>query len=132
MDVSPSPEVEGVDTAISAWVADECNRVLGKELTDDEVSSHPALAQDAKIKELLAWNTFKVFNPVMATEVNKKVVDTRWVLTWKMVEGKQCIKARLAAKGFQDPDLQEGLVDTSGCVSLRSSHLQVISLSALK
>ena len=36
------------------------------------------------------------------------------------------------AKGFQDPDLQEGLVDTSGCVALRSSHLQVISLSALK
>ena len=40
-------------------------------------------------------------------------------------------KARLVAKGFQDPDLTEGLVDTSGCVSLRSSHLQVVSLSAL-
>ena len=36
------------------------------------------------------------------------------------------------ARGFQDPDLAAGLVDTSSCVSPRSSHLQVISLSALK
>ena len=49
-----------------------------------------------------------------------------------MADGKTCVKARLAAKGFQGPDLQEGLVDTSGCVSLRSSRLQVIPLSALR
>ena len=48
------------------------------------------------------------------------------------MDGRKTAKARLVAKGFQDPDLQEGLVDTSGCVSLRSSHLQVISLSAIK
>ena len=42
------------------------------------------------------------------------------------------MKGRLVARGFQDPDLAAGLVDTSSCVSLRSSHLQVISLSALK
>ena len=53
-------------------------------------------------------------------------------MTWKMVDGKECVKARLAAKGFQDPDSKEGLVDTTGCVSLRSSRLQVISLSAIQ
>ena len=42
------------------------------------------------------------------------------------------MKARLAAKGFQGPDSHEGLVDTSGCVSLRSSHFKVISLSAIR
>ena len=42
------------------------------------------------------------------------------------------MRARIAAKGFQDPDLKEGLVETSGCVSLRSSHLQVVSLSAIR
>ena len=47
------------------------------------------------------------------------------------MEGVKKVKARLVAKGFQDPDLTEGPVDTSGCVSLRSSHLQVVSLSAL-
>ena len=49
-----------------------------------------------------------------------------------MAYGKKCVKARLVAKGFQDPDLKEGLVDTSGCVSLRSSHLQLVSLSAIR
>ena len=38
----------------------------------------------------------------------------------------------LVARGFQDPDVAAGLGDTSICVSLRSTHLQVISLSALK
>ena len=49
-----------------------------------------------------------------------------------MADGKKCVKARLAAKGFQGPDLKEGLVGTSGCVSLRSPHLQVASLSAIR
>ena len=48
------------------------------------------------------------------------------------MDGVKSVKARLAAKGFQDPDLKEGLVETSGCVSLRSPHLRAISLSALK
>ena len=34
-------------------------------------------------------------------------------------------------KGSQDPDLEDGGLDSSGCVSLRASHLQVISLSKL-
>ena len=62
----------------------------------------------------------------------KQLVDTRWVLTWEMAEGKKCVKARIAAKGFQDPDLKDGLAETSGCVSLRSSRLQVISPSAIR
>ena len=49
-----------------------------------------------------------------------------------MADGKKCVKARLVAKGFQDPDLEEGLVDTSGRVSLRSPRLQVVSLSAMR
>ena len=36
------------------------------------------------------------------------------------------------AKGRQGPDLQGGTVGTSGRVSLRSSHLQVISLRGIK
>ena len=27
---------EGADAAISAWAAEECNRALGQELTEDE------------------------------------------------------------------------------------------------
>ena len=42
------------------------------------------------------------------------------------------MKARLATKGFQDPNLKDGLAETSGRVSLRSSHLQVVPFSAIR
>ena len=54
------------------------------------------------------------------------------VLTWKVANGVKTVKARLAAKGRQDPDLEDGLVETSRCVSLRSPRHQVISLAALR
>ena len=37
-----------------------------------------------------------------------------------MVDCKKDAKGRLAAKGYQGPDLKDGIVDTSGRVSLRS------------
>ena len=52
--------------------------------------------------------------------------------TEKRRGARQMADGRLVAKGYQDPDLRKGLVDTSGCVSLRSSHLQVISLRLIK
>ena len=64
--------------------------------------------------------------------MQKQIVQTRWVLTWEMLGGKQCVEARLVAKGFQDPGLKDGLVDASGCVSLRSSHLLAVSLGAIR
>ena len=36
------------------------------------------------------------------------------------------------AKCYRGLDLEEGLKETSGCVSLRSAHLQVASMRALK
>ena len=62
----------------------------------------------------------------------KDVADTRWVLTWKEVEGTKTAEARSAAKGYRDPDLEDGNVGISGCVSTSSSHLQLISLGAPK
>ena len=67
-----------------------------------------------------------------AGDAGKTAVGTRWFLTWKLVEGVKTVKARLAAQGFQDPDPQDGAVDTSGRANLRPSDLQIVSLSALK
>lgn len=41
-------------------------------------------------------------------------------------------RGRVVAKGYQDPDPQDGIVDTSGYVSPLPPHLQVISLRAIK
>ena len=61
----------------------------------------------------------KVYSPVRVGTQTKDVVDTRWVLSWKEVDGGETVKARLAAKGYQDPDLLVGNVDIAGCVSRR-------------
>ena len=122
----------GADGAISAWVADECNRILGQELSPGEEELHADLAEGGKLREPESWEKFDVFSPREACEVRKQITQTRRVLTWGMADGKKCVIARLVAKGCQEPDLEDGLVDTLGCVSLRSPHLQVVPLSAIR
>ena len=82
-------------------------------------------------RELAAWTEFDVFRPVPQATTKEAIVETRWALTWE-VGGKTAVKARLGVNGFQDPDLQLGLVGTAGCVSPRSSHRQLLSLCATK
>ena len=114
--------------AISAWVADECNRVLGRKLSEGGEVLHADLVRDARVKELDAWGSSKVLKLLKAGNARNTAVDTRWVLRWKTVDGVKTARVRLAAEGFQDSDLQDGIADTPGCVSLLSSHL----LGALK
>ena len=89
-------------------------------------------ARKAKETELEAWEQFKDSPPVVMGAKPKEMVDTRWMLTWKEVAGVITAKARLAAKGHQAPDLCNDNVDIAGCVIRRLSHLQLISLGALK
>ena len=127
-----TPTIEGLEAALTAWAAQVCDRPLGQELSRDDELRFAKEVDAAKNRELGARCKFQVCPPVPQKSATKGAVETRWVLTWKDLDGKRTVKARLVARGFQDPDLAEGLVDTSSCVSLRSSHLQVISLSALK
>ena len=130
VDASRSSAEEGLEAAISACVATECNRELGQKLSKEDEKLHADFARAAKVQELGDWTSFKVSKPPKAGDVKDTVMDTRWVPTWEKAEGDKTAKARQAAKGFQDPDTAEGIVDTSGCVSLCPSQTQVISLSA--
>ena len=94
--------------------------------------AHADLAHKAKERKLGAREQFEDPSPVKLGAQSKGSVDTRCVLTWKEVDGVKTVKARLVAKGYQDPDLCEGDVDIAGRVGRRSSHLQLISLGALK
>ena len=93
---------------------------------------HADLVTAGEPRELAAWEKFDVISLREAGKVQKQIVQTRWVLPWKMVDVKKCVKARLVAKGSQGRDLKEGLADTSGCVSFGSPHLQEVSLSAMR
>ena len=130
--VDGTQAIEGMEAALTAWVAAQCDRPMGQELRADDELHFVKEVEAAKRRELDAWCKFQVFSPVLGTRVTKDVVETRRVPTWKDLDGKRAAKDRWVARGFQGPDLAEGLVDTSSCVSLRSSHLQVISLSAQK
>ena len=127
-----APTIAGMESAFTARIAPQCDRPLGQELSAGDVHRFAKEAEAAKRRELDAWSKFQVYSPVLRENVAKDIADTRWVLTWKLVEGKRKVKVRLAARGFQDPDLAAGLVGNSSCVSLRSSHLQAISPSALE
>ena len=86
--------MNGAGPALSAKAAEECNRVVGRELTEGGERLHADLARQAKEQELDAWNQFKFFSPVKKDPQSKDVVDTRWVLTWKEVEGAKTAKSR--------------------------------------
>ena len=63
---------------------------------------------------------------------SKAIADARRALTWATVDGKWDVKACIAANGYQGPYLEAGPAETSGCASLRASHVQVTPLSAPK
>ena len=62
----------------------------------------------------------------------KAVVNTRWVRSRKRIGGRKCVKTRVVERAYEGLDLSEGLVDTSGRVSLRSFHRRSIFSSAIK
>ena len=75
-----------------------------------------------KEQELSARNQPQALSPLEEGAQSRAIAETRRALTSRVVEGKKAAKARLEAKGHQDPDLKGGIVDISGCVSKRSSH----------
>ena len=112
MGATQSCVVKGVDAAIAACVAEERNPVLGQELSEEERKQYEDLARDAKVTELDAWKQFKAFEHPKESNIPMAVVSTGLARTRKMADGKECAQERLVAKGYQDPDLKDGNVDT--------------------
>ena len=106
MEASPSDAVEGADGAISAWVADACNRVLGQELPQEEGGMHAELAHEGKRRELEDWEKFQAFLPLHACKVQKQLVETRCVLTWKNGGGQQMRGGPSGGKGISGSGLE--------------------------
>ena len=70
-------------------------------LTFEEALAHVEECTQAMRDELLRWqklNSFERYPRSLATNV----LDSRWVLKWKMVDGKRSIKARLTVRGYKD------------------------------
>ena len=59
------------------------------------------------------------------------MADARWALIREVIDGKTKVRARVVNKGPQDPGLHQGLVETAGCVSLRSSDLHLVPVCSM-
>ena len=81
--------IAGLESAFTAWVATECERPLGQDLTAEDEARFLDEVSAAKKRGLDAWRKFQVFPPVLCKEVSKGTVGTRWVLTWKFFEGQK-------------------------------------------
>ena len=123
---------EREDAATSLWATNECNRVVGQGLSEDEGELRADLAMDPKVKKLDAWGSIEAFGRFKDAKIATAVVNTRRALTSELMDGEKGVKARLVAEGYQGPNVKGGTVDTTGCVSRSSSHTNVTSLGAIK
>ena len=85
---------------LSAWVAEERNRISGQALTEVEERAHADLVRKANQGELEPWGQRKVFSPGRMGTQPKDMVDARWAPKWSKVDGANTVKARLVAEGI--------------------------------
>ena len=85
-------------------------RKFGKELVFSELNAEDKERfKKAKWKELNCWLDTQTVKTIVRDRIHpSRVLASRWILTWKeddsSPDGKKA-KARLAVKGFQDPDI---------------------------
>ena len=63
MDPGASFMVDGGGPVLSALVPEECDRTLGQKLTEAKGRIFAGFAYKAKVRELEAWERFKVSSP---------------------------------------------------------------------
>ena len=64
--------------ATSAEVADECNRILARELSPEDKKLYGKGAQAAEIRGLDAWSRFKMYSPIEPGNCDEAAVGIRW------------------------------------------------------
>ena len=72
-------------------------------LTKEEVLKNKVRVCEAKFKELMGLHTLGCFKRYPRSKSRNRV-DTRWVITWKWVDGVLIIKCRFTERGFKDRD----------------------------
>ena len=63
VEASRPPGADGVEAATSLWEADECNRVLGQESSEQERAAHADSVRPAGEKGWGAGEPFGLFRP---------------------------------------------------------------------
>ena len=72
-------------------------------LTPQEIQSNQGKVDAGKFKELVGLFDLGCFGRMRKSEAHN-IVDTRWVITWKWIDGVLSIKCRITMRGFKDRD----------------------------
>eukprot|EP00972_Heterocapsa_arctica_P011024 1615835-Heterocapsa_arctica.AAC.1 len=84
------------------------------------------MVRAAMVKELRAWVDNMVFRVVHRKDVGNPI-DCRWVIRWRMIDGKKAAKARLVLRAFKDRS--RGTLSTSSPTASRVSQRTVCSVA---
>ena len=90
-------------------------------LSSQEIKENWPAVQQAISNELQSFIDHSVFAKQPKSEA-QNLCTSRWVLRWKMIEGKRAVKARLTIRGFQD---QQEVNNYAGTATRWSQRLVV-------
>ena len=96
-------------------------------LSREEALQHEKACNQAMLDELKRWLNLGAFERVSKKHASN-VIDARWVLKWKMVNGERIIHARLCVRGFKD--LQAAQLSTFAGTTTRWGQRLVNSVAA--
>ena len=89
-------------SGIKRTVVERANNIL----SIDEARANEAAVNRAMLDELTRWHQLQAFER-MPKKLATNLIDARWVLTWKEVNGKRTIQARLVVRGFKDTQAEQ-------------------------
>ena len=97
------------------------------ELNSADVKKHEKEVDTAMAKEWTSWNDHGTSKPRLRSAATN-VIDARWVLKWKIVDGVKTVKARLCVRGFKDREADH--VVTSASTAARWTQRMVVNMAA--
>jgi hypothetical protein len=101
---------------------------LTRFLTFEEALAYVEDCTAAMRDELKRWNRCNGFRR-HPRALSQNILDSRWVLKWKLVDGKRVIKARLTVRGYKD--LQGGDLKTMASTASRWGQ-RVVCMAAVQ
>ena len=94
----PSKSSDNIVTNVEVMLAQRGR----KELSLAEIKQYPELAKAAMLEELRTWGErFKVMK-IAEYHPKLNVMTSRYVITWREVDGRTVMRYRLTLRGFQD------------------------------
>ena len=98
---------------------------ISSELTKEEEEEWYDVVREAKRSELVGIMKHDAMRCVKKLSCSTKSISSRWVLTWKMINGDLGVKTRLVIKGFLDPQVNQ--IITASATASALSHRMLAS-----